>query len=301
MSSRANTRRLGAQGGYALPELLVALVVAAIVFGATLTVFTGFLDQNVRADRNTDAQDRARTTVDNIATQLRNAMAAGTASQPVEKHSSFDLVYLAPVISGATLTDNPRGVQHVRFCMDASVARAERIWMQTAPYNAKSAADPPATLSCPDVAWPTRTIAAADVVNLLRSPPTPLFTVKTDASGNVTDVALHAVVDVDPANAPPAVELQSKVSLRNLNRPPTAQLNCQALANGHVVCDGSASTDPDGHALGYAWEMNGTKLAETTSRLDQPNVASKARNTFTLTVTDSGGVSVSASQSVTMP
>ena len=108
-------------------------------------------------------------------------------------------------------------------------------------------------------------------------------------------------MDVNTCSDPRATDLQSSVTLRNLNRQPTAGLNCQATTNGHAICDASSSIDPDGDNLTYSWTMDGSPLSAPTYRLDQSSLASHSTHSFTVTVTDSGGLTSSATRSITMP
>jgi hypothetical protein len=91
------------------------------------------------------------------------------------------------------------------------------------------------------------------------------------------------------------------VTLRNLNHTPTSALTCQAGQNGHALCDASASTDPDNQALAFSWKVDGTTVAETSYQLDQPSLASGSTHTFTVTVTDPGGLTANTSRTLTMP
>lgn len=294
--------RLRGEQGISLTEVLVAMSLAVVVFGVAVAAFASFVNQRAQTDRRTESQDQARSAVDRITVELRSAMAAGGAgSQPIQQHSSFDLVFLAP-FANASLTANPRGLRHVRLCLDATNANSGRLWRQTAPYTTGSLATAPSTSTCPSAAWPQRDVIVSNLVNHRESPQKPLFAATVDAAGQVTDVALRPVVDVDPGKGKAPTQLRAKVALRNANRPPNATLSCQGLANGHAVCDGSGSADPDGEALTYAWTMNGTTLAgEATFRLDQPSLASGSQHTFTITVKDSGGLTATATQTVTMP
>ena len=284
-----------------LTEVLVAMVLGLVILGATVQAFTDFLGLNARSERHTQAQDTARTAIDRMAQQLRSAMSTGAAaSQPIVQHSSYDIVFLAP--SGtAGLSDNPRRLVYVRYCLDGTNPADQKLWRQETTYSSSSQATPPSTTTCPSTAWTRREAFASNLVNQLQSPPRALFTTPTDGAGNVTDVAIHAVVDVDPAKAPGATALQTKVSLRNLNRPPAATLTCQALTNGHVLCDASASTDPDAQTLTFAWEVDSSPVTEGGYRLDQGSLAAGSTHTFKVKVTDSGGLTATATRTVTMP
>jgi hypothetical protein len=292
---------LRSEHGFMLTELLIACVMTVAVLAAAVGVFAKFANQQSRAERQGRAEDASRQVLDRIASDLRSAMSDGTSgSQPIEVRSSTNLVYLAPSAS-AVLTNNPRGLVHIRYCLDATDPQNEVLWYQTVGYDSQSRPTPPSGTSCPLPSYTTSFAVASFIVNQIQSPVQPLFTTPTDASGNVTDVSMNAYVDIDPTKQPAATNLQSSVTLRNLNHPPTAQLTCQALANGHVLCDASASVDSDAQSLSFSWRMDGNALTNTSYTLDQSGLASGSPHTFTVTVTDSSGVTSTASQPVTMP
>jgi hypothetical protein len=79
-------------------------------------------------------------------------------------------------------------------------------------------------------------------------------------------------------------------------------MTCQGLANGHAICDASSSSDPDGHSLSYEWTVGGTlQTNEKTYRLDYAGLSSGTIRTITVKVTDSGGSTATASQTVRIP
>lgn len=288
--------------GMSLTEVLVAMTLAIVIFGVAVAAFSTFVNQRAEADRRTESQDQARAAIDRMSAELRSAMSpGGPGAQPIQQHSAFDLVFLAP-FANASITGNPRGLRHVRLCLDATNAASGRLWRQTAPYGTGSLATAPSTTACPSPAWPQRDVVVSNLVNHRESPQKPLFAATVDASGQVSDVALRPVVDVDIGTGKPPTQLRTKVALRNANRPPNATLSCQGLANGHAVCDASGSTDPDGEALTYTWTMDGTALtSEATYRLDKSPLTSGTQYTFAVTVKDSGGLTTTDTETVKMP
>jgi len=291
---------LRGERGFMLTELLVACALTVAVLGTAVGVFAKFANQQSRSEQQGAAEDQARQVLDRIAGDVRSAMSDGTSgSQPIERYSGTDIVYLAP--SGPTSANNPRGLVHTRYCLDAGDPQNEVVWHQTLGYDSTSRKTPPNGTSCPLAGYATQEVVARFLVNQIQSPAQNLFTTPTDSSGNVTDVFMSAFVDVDPAKDPAATDLQSGVTLRNLNHPPTARVTCQGSTNGHALCDASASIDADGQSLSFSWAMDGNLLSATGYNLDQGGLAARSSHTFAVTVTDSSGVTSTASQAVTMP
>jgi prepilin-type N-terminal cleavage/methylation domain-containing protein len=293
------TARLRGQRGFTLTELLVAITISSLILGAAVTAWTSFLTQSTGAEKATDAQDTARLALDQMTIQLRSATSnAATGNQPIEAATAYSLVWLAP-FPGASTVNNPFGLRHVRYCVDSTNPSNEKLWLQTAPFSTTSNRNWPATGSCPANSWPTAIQVATNLVNVLQN--TPLFVTPTDSQGNVTDVNVDAVVDVDTNASPPASSVRSSVTLRNLNHAPVAAVSCAAGLTGHALCDASGSTDSDNQTLTYAWKVDGSAVGESSYRLDQPSLAAGSSHTFAVTVTDSGGLSSSASQTLKMP
>jgi prepilin-type N-terminal cleavage/methylation domain-containing protein len=291
--------RLRGQRGMTLTEVLVALTVSSLILGAAVTAYTSYLTQSATAEKSANSQDNARNALDQMAIQLRSATSnAATGNQPVEAWGNYNLVWLAP-IPGTSTTNNPLGLRHIRYCVDSSNPNDEKLWLQTAPFTTTSNRNWPATGSCPANSWPTATVVGENIVNVVQN--TPMFVTPTDSQGNVTDVNVNALVDVDPNKSPPATSVRTSVTLRNLNHTPNAVVNCAAGLTGHALCDASASTDSDNQTLSFAWKVDGANVGETSYKLDQGSLASGSTHTFTLTVTDSGGLSSTATQTVKMP
>jgi Tfp pilus assembly protein PilV len=291
--------RLRGQAGLTLPEILVAVLVGLIVLGSGVAVFVSFLTRAASSEGRTNSQDAVRLAVDQVAIQLRSAMSEGTpGSQPVVAVNDYSIVYRAPMES-ANVSNNPLGLRYVRYCLGRTSDGEEHLYRQTAPYDTSSNRNWPTSLGCPGGAWPNQLVVADSLVNLRDE--IPLFAPRTDDGGNVTSIEIHAAVDVDPIHDPPATHLETAIEMRNVNRPPTAALTCQPAANGYALCDASASADPDGQSLSYSWRMSGSTLSSTSYRISQGGLVSGRSYGFEVNVTDSGGSTATASQSVTMP
>ena len=294
--------RVTSERGFTLVELMVAIVMATIVLGAAVTAYVSFLTQSAKSDRRANSQDAARRAMDAITTQLRSAMATNqSGNQPIEDIRDYSITYLAPY-PNAVMQGNPLGLQHVRYCLSISTTASATLWRQTAPYNNSSKTAPPAsgTATCPSSAYTTQVPVVQNLVNQLLTPAVPFFTPTTDSSGSVTDVGMRAYVNVDTSKDK-AVNLQSSVTLRNLNHRPTATISCNGASNGHVICDASGSTDQDNQTLSFQWSVDGAVQTETSYRLDKSGLVSGSTHTYSVTVTDTGGLTNSASATVTTP
>jgi len=66
-----------------------------------------------------------------------------------------------------------------------------------------------------------------------------------------------------------------------------------------VLLNASQSLDPEGQALAYQWSLNGTAIVGATNvRHTYPGLPAGSSQTFTLTVTDPGGLTHQLSRSV---
>lgn len=277
-----------------MTETLTAMVISLVVLGAGVTAFVGFLGGKARNDRQADAQDKVRTAVDRLASQIRNAMSPkeNATQQPIESVSAYDLIYLMASNSGST-TNNARGLMHVRYCLNTSTPTNQKLYVQTTAYNSVTQPGyPSVTGGCPSPSWATQTLVATHLVNYNSNPANsqPLFTGVAN-SGLFTDVDINALVDVDSAKPPSATRLQSSVTLRNLNRAPKAVLSCQLPSSGHVACDASGSTDPDGQTLSYYWYVDNVyQPSQSSYLLDYSWTPPPTSRTFKVTIKDSGGM-----------
>jgi prepilin-type N-terminal cleavage/methylation domain-containing protein len=255
-------RRLSGEQGFTLVELLVAMSLMVMVLGATLTTFTNFGNANRRNQSLNDAQDRARVAGDRLARELRN-LSSPTNELPaaVEKATPYDLMFLTVDAAKPSGSLNDFNSRRVRYCLNTSSPTDERLWVQTQTWTTAAAPAAPSTTSCPDSAWPTQQIAADKIVNRIGGQDRPVFfyTMVGSDLTTVSAIRTELFVDVDPGQAPAEARLSSGVHLRNQNRKPTASFT--STVNGSTVTlNGSASEDPEGDSLRYAWFNGSTKV-----------------------------------------
>ncbi|MDX6659401.1 MAG: hypothetical protein QOJ55_223 [Solirubrobacteraceae bacterium] len=297
--------RIRNQRGFTLIETLVAATLSIIVLTAVLGAFEAFHTHSQKERLRADAQDRARGAVDLMARSLRNGAGSAAGGGVLERAGAYDLIFKTVDATGGAQGANTNGLMRARYCVDASDPSHEAVWMQTQRWTTATPPSAPTALPCPGTGWDANQQQVLNAVNVIGGQSRPLFTfspVSWAAPSDIAGVGIDLVVDVKPGSRPGESRLQSTVSLRNLNRSPTARLTCTPGSNGHAVCDGSASADADGQVLSYTWAMDGSPvLGATGYRLDQGNLASGTTHTFTLTVTDPGGLSNTQTQTVPMP
>jgi prepilin-type N-terminal cleavage/methylation domain-containing protein len=256
--------RLRTQDGFTLVEVMVAMVLALVIFGSVIEGFVRFLSSHAKTDRTAQAQDSARSALDEIARQLRNSQGAGV-TQPVWQVNvqGTEIVFLMPSDSSSvSLTNNPQGLLWVRYCIDYSSIPNQKLWMQTLPYDSVNQPSPPFVSTCPSASYTVQRPVADHLVNRQGGkttgcpcPSTNLFSAALDPYGQRYDVKMDALVDVDVNQSPAATEVKSSIHLRNANRSPIPSLTCQATATKHILCDASASYDPDGQPVTFEWQQ----------------------------------------------
>jgi hypothetical protein len=248
-----------------------------------------------------ESQDQARLTLERMASQLRN-LASPTDYVPasVEKAEPYDLVFLTVDAVKPVGSLNARNVKRVRYCVGpvvngkAPLIRQEQTWQAVNP--------PPsyATTTCSSSGaggWEKTQIAASDVVNTAQSPAVPIFEYTPDATPvtSITAIRADLYVDVNPAQSPQAVNLNTGVFLRNQNRLPVASCTTPIYTGTgkQVALNGSGSQDPEGFSMKeYRWYLDGS----TTPLTDPKGVVgiwngSSGSHSFELEVVDQGGLS----------
>jgi type II secretory pathway pseudopilin PulG len=291
------------QSGFTLVELLTSMGIMILVLGATLTTLEGFGSTTTRSQELLRAQDQARIALGRAARELRNASAYVTDSgQPsaIVRAGPSDLIMqtVNPQPGGAG-NANTLNLMRVRYCLDAATAtfwRQQQTWT-TATHPAVITA-----VACPSPDWgaSNQTAVAADAVN---GDARRVFTYN---SGNANDVnaepppledissvRIALWVDVNPGRAPAETQLHTGVFLRNKNRRPVADCTAAATGSSYVSLNGSRSSDPEGGLLTYAWADGATSIAVAGSLISY-RAPTTGTHTFTVTVTDPGGLSTSA-------
>ncbi len=282
-------RRLGADRGMTTIELLVAMTVSLIVFAATLQVYETSLRTSSRTDRAVTASERGQQAMNRLvrtlreATAWRPARAGGTAQSVLLRAQPADIAVarVKPGL-GDGVAANPRHLESLRFCVSDGRLYQQRVAGRVTPATA-----------CPDPSWST----VATVPGVRNPASAPVFAYEADVTGIAT-VAVRLDIDEDPSRAPDAQTLRGGVQLRNQNQPPTASFTVIPTAGRHLQLNASASLDPEGQLLEYAWRDNGDLLEGRISPVLDYVAPASGRRTVELTVKDPSGGTATVAQDV---
>lgn len=256
-------RPLRDQSGFAITELMVAMTMMLGVLGAVLTTFNILQRTSDRNQVVNQTQERTRTAIDQMARELRN-LASPTPEQPeaVDKAEGYDLVFQSVDPEGPNEGDNAPNVRRVRYCLNAANPVNGQIVKQSQTWVTATAPPVPSTATCPDPAWGSQSVVATHVTNVMGGLDRPIWTFDSTELNQITSIRVTLFVDVTPDPRPTETSLTTKVHLRNQNRPPTAEFTATPLGGLHVLLNGSASEDPEGHALVYSWYDGAVKVGE---------------------------------------
>ena len=298
--------RLRDDSGFSLVELLVTCAMMIVVFGAVLGAFDAFQRFNLISDNRADAQDSARSVVDDVAQRLRETTSTGTAA--VDRALGNDLVVRVvdpgnPTVSGGA---NTARLMYERFCVNAATGKlyAETLHWTTATAPTLPDASLGPAFPCPGTGWDT----IEQLTDAVTTAGGNIFGYTPNASA-VSGVSIDLSIDRDPTRPPAAVELRTSITLRNLNLPPTIALSCAAVGSGQAICDSLGTDDPDGQALTYAWSyatasctptpVSFTTIPSTQTAINQIGLTPGQKYCFQLVVSDPTGSTSSQIQEVT--
>jgi type II secretory pathway component PulJ len=308
------------EAGFTLVELLVTMMVAMVIFGATLSVLDAFNHQSAAVTQRDDAQNQARLGIDRIIAQLRNIASPVSTPKLLERATHYDIVFqTVGTPSGA----NASGAERVRYCMpnDSPAASSTEVlivetqtWNTAAPPADPWTSNPNATIPCPDSPMPASTtgpiVAVQSVTNRFGGADRPAFTFNNGAApaslSQVNTVQIDLFVNPTPGTTSAESELRSAAYLRNELRAPVAQFTYSAPGGGSVLLNGGQSYSPDGYDLSYAWSCttlggaacpNAATLTGASQGLVswQPGAGTYV---ITLTATDPSGLSSPTTQNV---
>jgi type II secretory pathway pseudopilin PulG len=282
------------RGETSLTGLLVAMVLFAVVLGATLDAFSVFDTRSHEEAERNDAEQTAQTAVETLSRELRNlAQPQSDAASTIERATGFDLVFKTVARTGAPTAGNPANVVRVRYCLGTTTGR--RLYYQTQPWTSASSA--PADGACPSSAWPTSRVVADLVSNRSTGQSRPVFAYNTADARRIESVHVDLFLDTRPGAGPKETELSSGVFLRNQNQPPTALFTATPQGTS-IVLSGSQSADPEGEPLKFQFydKTSGTAVAIPGCAAVTCTWTPTGTGPFTigLTVTDSGGIAVDA-------
>jgi type II secretory pathway pseudopilin PulG len=319
------------QDGFTLVELLVTMVLAFIVFDATLTVLDVYMRQSAAASKRLDAQDQARVAVDRIVRDLRNVASPLTQPKLLERATPYDLVFQTIGTPSGGAAGNVSGVKRVRYCIpqDSSIGSASQevliaqtqTWTTSTPAADPWTSDPTQTIPCPDLTFlpaagqPVYTVVAQSVVNRYQQTPNyPGFSFNNGLDSNsvaaadlpqISTIQINLRVNPTPSLTGATTQIQSSAYLRNKQHAPVAQFTYTATGNGGVLLNAGQSYSPDNEQLSYTWactspgcpSAGALSIASTGLVSWQPGAGTY---TVALTVTDQTGVQTTTSQQVTV-
>jgi prepilin-type N-terminal cleavage/methylation domain-containing protein len=297
--------------GFTLVELLVAMALAMIVFGATLTAFDVFQTNNRFDLLRNETQDNARNAIDRLARELRNVAAPKSEKElpgALEIAEPYSITF--QTISSSAQPEkskNATNAMRVRYCLNDSTPNNEILYRQAQTWETEAAPTAPSATACPAEGWTSTTQLVRYITNKNGGQSRTLF-----AFGGVSEVSKIVTVEptlylnVNPSQPlhPGETQLTSGITLRNANRQPVAAFTATEK-NGHILLNASESVDPDGLALTYKWSEGTIEeenpIASTSQQYETPTaLVSKSVHTFWLKVTDPGGLTASTKKTVTL-
>jgi type II secretory pathway pseudopilin PulG len=279
------------QAGYSLVELIVVSALAPLLLGATLLVFNAFERNAARTAISADAQSRTRVNVDQFAKELRN-LASPTPELPqaIDNANPYDLVFQTVGPSDFVNGQNLANIRRVRWCLNAPSSGDATLYAQVQTWTSASTPVSPSTTSCPSSAsgWSSPRVVVKGVTN--RAGDRPLFLYNATSKTSITAVTVQLFARARTEGEPTNGLLRTQVFLRNQNKAPVASFTPTSIGNGHVLLNGSASVDPDGDDLQYAWTATPCTGTCSWSGVTVDAATGAGTKSITLTVTDGAGL-----------
>jgi Tfp pilus assembly protein PilV len=285
---------LRGEQGFTLVEVLVAVVMTVVVFGAALTALIAFQHNTTSGILRNEAQDHARNALDRLARGLRSVAAptakfSGALEEAVPYSITFQTIDSEKTAGGANATNAMR----VRYCLNDSTPTNEVLWQQVQRWTTAEAPTLVSSSECPDRTagrWNGSTQLASNITNRIGGQNRAAFTYSAGSTPQIVAVESKLYIDLKPGSRPGESELTTATSLRNANRPPIVSFTATKInGRNRVLLNGSESRDPEGLALTYKWKEGSTVLP-TTAQQYETGELSTGSHTFTLEVTDPGGL-----------
>jgi type II secretory pathway pseudopilin PulG len=241
------SERLANEDGFTLIELLLVCVLMIVVLGATLTTLSSFQTNASVNERQNDAQDEARRSIDGLARELRNlASPVNYDPDAIKRFEADDLIVQSVGETRPPGSSNSRNTQYVRYCYDQA---NDVVYRQELTWTSSTAPDVPGATPCPGDGWGNQQVVAGEITNDAR----PLFTYNGATARTITEIHASLFVDLERSARPKETSVETTVFLRNQNRNPIARFTAAPTADGAILLNGSESEDPEERALTYFW------------------------------------------------
>jgi hypothetical protein len=279
--------------GFTLIEILLAAAATITVLVAGLGAFDVFGHSTSENALLTQIQNNARTALDQVVRDLRNAAPTSSTATAIQRAGSYDLVILTDRPGYGT---SPGTSRLVRYCVQSTSPTTGKLLVQIAPVGTTSLPD----TACPDPSWGTQGTVVDGVVNIARA--APLWTYDSATPANVRTIRIDMWIDTDPAHRPPPVEIQSGVYLRNrgLAAPTATSGDFGAACNGsgQSLLTTTLSVDANGDPLTTSFGDNGVTVG-TGSSLS--HTLTSGSHDLTLTVTNVLGLATILHKTLSCP
>ena len=290
--------------GFTLVEVLVAVVMTVVVFGAALTALIAFQHNTTNGILRNEAQDHARNALDRLARGLRSVAAPTTKfSGALEEAAPYSITFQTIDSEKTAGGSNTTNAMRVRYCLNDSTPTNEVLWQQVERWTTAEAPTLVSSSECPDRTagrWDASSRLASNITNRIGGQNRAAFTYSAGSTPQIVAVESKLYIDLKPGSQPGESELTTATSLRNANRPPIVSFTATKInGRNRVLLNGSESRDPEGLALTYKWKEGSTVLPSTAQQYETGEL-SAGSHTFTLEVTDPGGLASSTSQTVSI-